>query len=459
MASDGHQQQSQHTHTESDTNHHRRRLRIIRILSILALLLILISSLAGYFWIQFPQASGNIHLRFMSWGTPLQRKTDRAMLDLFEAKYPGVKVDYIVAPSSQYFQKLQIMLASHTEADVFRIDGGNFAQYVPLGYFTPLDDYVARDPDFHVEDILPYAIEENTYNGKLYGVNTLFGGKLLYYNKDLFDKAGLPDPWDLFQQGKWDLNAFLACAKVLTTRYSGRPQIGFNCGTDDLWWFLWIFGGDVISPDGTIRIDEPASIRGLTYFAELRHKHGVMPRPTESALSVFTFESGNIGIQTGYAGESPKYRERCRFRWDIVPIPSGPAGRFSMVKGNAMVISKNTRHTKESWNLVKFMASPDVIKMYSGDKLRRDIPIRKSVLASPSFLHSTQPPYNIGAFEEMLKTAHHLPLQTHWSEWSPAYSQWVDRMMTEDKTRQVPPEAAAVGMKLQMIKLMKEADY
>lgn len=433
----------------------------LRFFSTLILVLVLISTLGLYFYLHDPESDGKIHLRYMAWGTPQQRQTDRAVLDMFEAQHPNVKVDFIVAPSGQYFQKVQIMLASHTEPDVFRVDAYNFSQYAELGYFTPLNDIIASDQHFSLDDFVSQAIEEVTLHGKIYGLNALFGGKLIYYNKDLFEKAGVEDPWKQYQEGRWNMQAFLEAARKLTVRSGGDlpPQVGFNGGTDDLWWMLWCFGGDVVTPDGQIRIADPQSIQALTFFANLRHVEVVMPRPTEAALSVFTFESGNIGMQTGFAGESPRYRERCRFRWDIVPVPSGPAGRFSIVKGNGLVMSKNTRHRAEAWELMKFMTSVEVEKIYCGDQLRRSTPMRKSVFKSSAFLVSHQQPYQIEAFMEMMRTGRRLPISPTWSEWLPVFNRWVDRMMTDNPTRRVSPETAAVNMKKEIEKAVKEADY
>ena len=72
-------------------------------------------------------------------------------------------------------------------------------------------------------------MRENMYQGRLLGLNVLFGGPNLYYNKDLFAQALVPEPYDLWKRGEWTWDKFEEVSRLLTKRdEKGRTtQFGF----------------------------------------------------------------------------------------------------------------------------------------------------------------------------------------------------------------------------------------
>lgn len=420
---------------------------MLKPLAILAAVLAFLLPIALYAYIHWPGGhDGRTHIRYMAWGSPEQQSTDYALLKKFEQQHPHIKVDFILVPGGDYHRKLQVMLASNTEPDVFKMDLYYLPKYFPYGYFEPLDDFDANDPAFSFDDFYPITKNELTYQGKIYGLNTLFGGKIIYYNKDAFRAAGLPDPFEQFQQGQWTLDAFLHAAKTLTTRdqEGNIQQFGLKLDTNDLWWIIWTHGGEIIDKNHNVHIDSPHSIDGLQFYYDLQHKHHVMPRPGEDAGGVFAFETGRLAMASGFAGESPRFRAKVsRFNWDIVPVPVGPAGHHSLLKGNGLIISSRSKHKPEAWELIKFLNSPEGEMAYAGPALRRAIPTRISVTKMPEYLAADgRPPYNNQSFLELHKSAHQLPVTPKWQEWQQEYTKWMDRL----HRKVAPPADIARGM-------------
>jgi multiple sugar transport system substrate-binding protein len=87
---------------------------------------------------------------------------------------------------------------------VLRADHYYFPALARKEYFLPLDSLIEREKPGFLDDFTPLAVDEGRWNGVLYGMNVLFGAVMIYYNQDLFRKAGLPDPYDLYRRGKWD---------------------------------------------------------------------------------------------------------------------------------------------------------------------------------------------------------------------------------------------------------------
>jgi len=391
-------------------------------------------------------SDGKTHIHYVCWGTVEQTDTEKKIVAYFEATHPHIQVDLLVMPYNTYNQTMEIMLASGTEPDVFRVDMWVLPSYVKFRAFAPLNDSIDLDPTFDRQDFFQQAIDEMTFDGKIYGLPVLFGGRVIYYNKNLFRQANLPDPYEQFQRGQWTYDNFVTAAKALTKfdRSTGlATQFGCVLDPEDIWSFVWGHGGDILTPSGKVMIDTPATIEGLHFYYNLINVWHVAPQPAESANAAFSFPSGNVGMYTNYVGTANQFRQSCRgFDWDVVPMPGPPGKRHPTLKGNGLVMSAHTAHPTAAWEFMKFMVSPYAERVYCGDALRRAIPTRKSVAASDDFTVAHQAPYNIGTFEDLYKTGRQLPITDRWMEWQRPFVRWLDRLALATAT----PAEAAAGM-------------
>lgn len=401
--------------------------------------------------VRAPQAGkdGRVTIRYMAWGNPEQLAVERQIAAEFEKINPNVRVHLFMVPGSSYADKLQLMLASRTAPDVMRADHYYFPALARKNYFLPLDPLIAQEKPGFLDDFVPLALDEGRWNGALYGMNVLFGGVMIYYNKKLFAEAGLPDPYDLHKQGRWDWATFVAFAQKLTKRENGRAvQFGANMVTFPMYAsVIWNHGGNFMNENlsrMTLAEDEDA-LRGLQEYANLRWKYQCAPTPADSALSAFTFESGKIAMQWGWAGESPRFRKNIKsFDWDIVPTPAGPKGNATVIKGNQITIYRESDHPREAWEFVKFMTGPKA-EMLLGSDLRRTIPTRYSVQNDPRYLKTNLPPFHTDVFLETVRRGRTLPIDARYQEWSQQYSSATETLfnVASENARQASVTAAA----------------
>jgi multiple sugar transport system substrate-binding protein len=392
---------------------------------------------------------GRITIRYMAWGNPEQIAVERQIADEFEKRHPGIRVHLFMVPGSSYPDKLQLMLASRTAPDVMRADHYYFPALVRKEYFLPLEPLIAREKPGFLADFVPTAIEEGMWDGKLYGMNVLFGGVMIYYNKNLFEEAGLPDPYSLHTQGKWTWDTFVAAARALTERGpGGRPvQFGTNMVNFPLYAsVVWNHGGDFMNRAMTrfTAAEDPDAVAGMQKYADLRWEQGCAPTPADTALSAFTFESGKIAMHWGWAGESPRFRKNIKsFAWDIVPTPPGPEGDATVIKGNQLVIYRETGRPAEAWEFVKFMTSPYAERLLCGT-LRRAVPTRLSVQDDPRYLQADEPPYHTDVFLETVRRGRTLPIDWRYQEWSQVYNSAIEALfnVNEKNARQALDDAA-----------------
>lgn len=453
-----------------------------RVLGIIVLVLLFLAPIATYTSIHTSDArDGKVHLSYMAWGSPEQQATDIAVLRKFEARNPNIKVDFIVAPGNDYPPKVQIMMAADIAPDVFKFDLFYLPKYFPHDFFMPLDQFDEQDDTFSFNDFHPATKGELQYNGKILGLNTLFGGRILYYNKKLFKEAGLPDPYEQFQRGEWTFEAFAKTAKALTKLdHDGiQVQLGARFDIMDMWWLIWGFGGEIIDKNHNIYINEPEAIEAIRFYAQLLKDKAVMWGARDS--SKFLLERGQLGIYFESQGASPRLRRQINdssktltekqktepnaFDWDICPVPTGRAGPISLMKGNGLIMSSRTKHPKEAWELLKFLNSPETEMEYCGPALRRAIPTRivqdnapperidMAKYLSPKRNDDDKnppPPYNTKTFLNILDKARQLPVTDKWQNWQPDFAYWFDKLNREAVT----PEEFAAGLEKDLRKTL-----
>ncbi|MFF7871853.1 extracellular solute-binding protein [Streptomyces qaidamensis] len=151
------------------------------------------------------------------------------IVEQFEKAHPGKKVELvpIKAPDSEYYTKLQQMLRSpKTAPDLVYEDTFLINSDITSGYLKPLDPYLAKWPDWNkfIDTAKAAARGED---GKTYGVPDGTDTRGLWFNKDIFEKAGLPADW---QPKTW--NDVLTAARTIKRKvpgviplnaYTGKP--------------------------------------------------------------------------------------------------------------------------------------------------------------------------------------------------------------------------------------------
>jgi multiple sugar transport system substrate-binding protein len=351
---------------------------------------------------------------------------------------------------SSYYDKVQLMLASGTAPDIIRVNPDHFFSYVRLGFFRDLEPIMRSDPDYHPEDYFAVARDRAVVNGHHFGVGVLFTTTLCYYNKTLFDKAGVKDPWQRYEEGRWNWEDFLDAARKLTVfDEAGRPsQYGtdFRTNVEALAKMVLGNGGKFISDDGRKSlVNSPICVSTIQWVDDLVWKYRVAPTPSQAALSVFSFESGRIAMEIDASGESPRLREAIKsFEWDVAPLPGVSSATAPTHESHILVMNARTKVPEGAWRFMKFMTSPTAERML-GCQLRRCIPTRRDVAFSKEYLSADKPPFHTAAFLEGVdKPQPRIVYDPKWSEWTLEWRSHLDRaLLNNEPAQKVMDEAAA----------------
>lgn len=378
------------------------------------------------------RADKRVEIRYMAWGTPEQLGVEQQLVNEFMRQNPDVLVRLFKVPQSAYVNKMVIMLASRTAPDVIRVDHYNFPDFVRKDYFRDLTPLARADSGFHATDFFPPTIAEGTVNGKLYGLSTLQGGVILYYNQSMFRQAGLADPYELAKRGEWTWARLRDDALKLTQTDAGGRTTRFGLLLPTFpqsVTALWAWGGDLLTPDETrSALDNPQAAQAYQFLADLRWRDHVCPTPSQGALSAVTFESGKVGMVLDYMGLAPRLRKAVKnFEWDICPVPRGPQDDRTVLKGNQLVMYQECEHPQEAWRFMRFLTGPEAETLLYG-KLRRCAPSRKAVASSPAFLHADAAPFHTGVYLSAFQKGRELPINPRWAEWTTAMNSEMDNL-------------------------------
>jgi len=342
---------------------------------------------------------------FAGWGGPEERQVFAHILDQFMRDNPDLKVRYIHVPQN-YMQKLQIMMAGGTPPDVFYIPDGDFPAFVVKETMVPLTDFIASSDVINEDEFWPSALSRYRYDGTDLGRGTLYalpkdiGPFAMYYNKDLFRKAGLPYPSATVPM-TWD--EAVEVWQKLTIVDPKRPgfvdQFGVAAFPQEA--AVWSNGGEWLSGDGrTFTMpDDPLAIEAIQWVADLSlvKKCSPTPRQAQSFDPGPMFDTGKLAcIFTGRWGV-PHFRT-LSFDWDVAPIPVSPrTRRLSGWSGSVgLAISKTCPDKEAAWRLVEYIAGPRGQSVQSLQGFQ--IPNQKYLAKTDVFLQRDKRPQHAEVF-------------------------------------------------------------
>lgn len=313
----------------------------------------------------------------------------------FSQQNPGITVTIDKVPGD-FHQKLQLELASGTPPDAAFECDCTLGPDVQAGAVDAIDSYLSKEK-VSADQFWPIAFYASTYAGKKWGMPYDGGSVVLYYNKDLFKAAGVPD-LDPKVAAKWD--DIVTMAQKLTLDFNGKHpgESGFDpakikqYGLDPSvgYWqvYIWTFGGEVITKEGQVPIDSPEATAGLQFLADLGAKHNVSPAPQFVQSSPVSFNTGNVAMVYDGVWGSVRYRQN-KFAWDVAPFPQQKVqvstGWYSPLSLMAQSKSKDA-----AWQWIYFCTSEPGQKIVSG--LGQDVPTIQSLAKSDAFLNPSVPP-------------------------------------------------------------------
>jgi multiple sugar transport system substrate-binding protein len=332
-----------------------------------------------------PSAAGYtgppVTIQYSIWGDPQEITNQTAIANAFHTANPAITVDVSVADWDAYWDKLQTGLAGGAAPDVFAMDGPLFPDYQARDVLLDLKPYIDKE-GYDLTQLADAGVADfTTASGGQFGLPRDLNVIALYYNKAMFDAAGVPYPDET-----WDWQKLTDVAKQLTKTANGKTdQWGFYTETTDMenFWLsaVWQNGGDVLAPDGKSTVlDTDQAAGGIQFLQDLIWKDKVMPDPAVSAETGDAFEQGKAAMTANGSWLVPTF-QAAKLDFGIAPLPQGVAGRFTSVNPTGAVVYKGTKAPDAAWEFVKYLASPAAQEQLM--QLKASLPVSKEVLAGP----------------------------------------------------------------------------
>lgn len=163
------------------------------------------------------QAPAPASIRFMVFGDPAEIAAYQKLADVYLAKHPDQKVEVVSIPSqSDYRQRLTADFAAGTPADVVLVNYRRLTALAARGALEPLGPYLYESKLIRPADFYPQALQAFTVAGQIVCIPQNISSPVAYYNRDLFDSAGVAYPKD-----DWNWEAFVETARALTQDTDG----------------------------------------------------------------------------------------------------------------------------------------------------------------------------------------------------------------------------------------------
>jgi multiple sugar transport system substrate-binding protein len=310
----------------------------------------------------------------------------RTQAEGFMQAHPEIKVEVQVVPSEGYNERVFTSIAGGNAPDIFNSGDVVIPSIVKRNVAKDLNEFVSRD-NYDLGQFYPEIIEGLTFENQLVGLTDNWDTQVMYYNRDLFQQAGVAEP-----TVDWTWEDAASAAQRITSGSGDSKIWGMLYET----WFapvhdqIYSFGGEVFSEDGTqCLLDEGASVEALQSIVDMMSA-GIAPQPQvfeqEGQDPFSTFAAGRAGMWIGSGRWSAFDLQGVKdLNWAIAPRPGGPDHPRSNFFHLAMyAITSASNDADSAWEFLKYMVSPEGIT--AAFESMQGIPSQPSLADDPKII-------------------------------------------------------------------------
>ncbi|WP_433775535.1 ABC transporter substrate-binding protein [Bacillus wiedmannii] len=347
--------------------------------------------------------SGEKVLRFATWDTGESLKYQQDIAKKFEKANPGVKVQ-VEAYADGFEDKLAASFGAKNPPDVMYM--WNYPDYYKS--LEPLDDYVNKDSSFKTtfDDFYTNILNYHKFKNATFGFPIGFTTRVIYYNKKLFQEAGVPLP-----TSGWTWEQFSDAAKKLSN--PEKKQYGFVLSSKKNSYafqeYVWSNGSSFISPDGK-KVDGYMNssktqeiLNGFQHMIDEKSAI-VSDKVTES------FKSGKIAmIENGIWPLEDFKKAGMDFGTAEIPSFHGQPSK-GVIHSAGIAMAKDSKEKDLAWKFIKYFVSAEAAEMR-----KTDMPVLKSVVSEQSHKNDQL----LSTFYTMLERSSDTPgflLTNKWTE-------------------------------------------
>lgn len=296
-----------------------------------------------------PQDAGNKIVNWWHfWAEPYQKPIVRKLISDFERSNPGIKIKATELTWSSGYEKLTAAFAGDHPPDVLELGSDWIYEFGSRGLLEDL----SQTTDSLKSHYLGWSCAE--VDGKVFAMPWLLGSRILFINKGLVPMAD-------------EIVNLETLKEYICAAHHPEKQIyGFGNTKREphqlykkFLPFLWTFGGNILSSDGTkVILDSPESVQALSYYLDLC-RCGLL----ESQKNLDdSFVAGNLAVVFSGGWLIRKIQEQHPgLNYTVLPMPSPTPGipGTSFFGGEYLAVSRKSTVTKESLRWIRFLMSEE----------------------------------------------------------------------------------------------------
>jgi multiple sugar transport system substrate-binding protein len=377
--------------------------------------------------------AGDTVLRF--WAMGREGEVVAELVREFEGTHPGIRVIVQQLPWTAAHEKLLTAFAGGTTPDVCQLGNTWLPEFVALKALAPLDDAVGTSAIVRAGDYFPGIWDTNQVDGALYGVPWYVDTRLLFYRRDLLERAGFsapPTSWDEWRRMLAAVAQDAGAARhgILLPVNEVEPLLALAVQQD----------APLLREAGRWGNFRSAGFqRALGFYLEM-FQRGWAPRVRRGAgANVWSaFGRGEFAFFVSGPWSIGELQRRLPVEqqdtWTTGPLPGPDGPGASLAGGSSLVIFRSSRHREAAWQLIEFLSQPSVQRRFHA--LTGDLPPRRATWNEGRLVNEV----HARAFREQLERVKPAPKVPEWERISTEVRLVAERVVHGELT---VPQAAA----------------
>lgn len=363
-----------------------------------------------------------------------------ALFKEYMAKNPNVTIKFepVVSDYDQYITKLLVDLKSGTGPDIFTTTGSTLLKFAETGTLlaapAEVEAYVKKEA---LNEAVLSSVTGR--DGKVYGIPWMGDWPALFYNKDMYTKAGItkvPTTWEELLDAAKKLTVLDSKGNITTAGFFVR-KTGAQLGIFEKWYPFFSANGGKIFDDKMTKctVNSPEGVEALQFYVDLIH---VAKVDSFEAAQGDTkgFISGNVAQYIRESSNIVRFQnEAPNLKFGTALIPNRKATGKGIANIDSIVVTKASKNPQAAWDFLMWLSSPEIAT-------RRD----KTLFRQPLFKAVSQDPFykeNELIQPFLAQEAHIFPLHPKSYDMETAIGKYVEQALHKQMTPKQALDAAA----------------
>lgn len=306
------------------------------------------------------EAGGKTKIRFATWDQAEDVDRQQSLVDKFNSSQDKIEVN-LEAYGNDFDTKISAGMGSNDAPDVMYM--WNYPSYAKG--LEPLDTYIQKQDTNYKKGFYPTLWNYNSYQGKTYGIPVGFTTHALYYNKDLFKKAGLKEPTN-----DWTWKQLQDAARIISSKTDAKG-LAFQMKPDpyDFEMYLWSNGAAYSDDKGNMKgnVDSAKALQSYQMFQDMEKSGDAV---ATEGNGTDEFRSGTVAMFV-YGSWALNTLDKEGIHYGVVNIPrfEDQAKSVSILSSSGVSMSKTTKHKAEAWKFIQFWTNAESNKARIGSEL------------------------------------------------------------------------------------------